>query len=202
MNKSGDKNWRPRRQKLAPGPLDTRAQKQRNKKKVLTKKKPPVPAENDLWTLYCKARVRGKALSFASCCGSISVRGDKADLSHPKGSTVPLWTLIGKDQCPDSETLDRRLDQGLEEVKFTFPSVLLGQSHLEAKYDRLYFKRTIEKEQMTQRIAELEETVRQLTMRLNAALGEEQPTTQGTVIPLQNDSQEPEEPIRRSFLSE
>ena len=187
---------------MAPGPLDTRATKTRQQKKVVRQRNPPATPEHDLWALYRTARVRGKTLSFSSCCGTISVRGDKADLSHPKDSTTPLWTLIGKEPCPDAETLDRRLDQALEKIDFSFPYLLMGQSHLEAKYERLYFKRTLEKEQMMQRITELEDNVRQLTQRLNEQLVEDQPTTQGTMRPHLSEENQPEEPNRRSFLSE
>lgn len=202
MYKSNAKNSPTRRQKLAPGPARPKPRRTTGQKELVRKGKHQAMSEDDLWTLYQRARVRGKALSFSSCCGAICIRGDKADITHPEHSRVPLWTLIGKDPCPDAESLDRRLDQAFDMIQFGFPYILVGENHLQGKYDRLYYKRTTEKEELMRRITELEETVRDLTQRLNLELAQDQPTTQGTMRPIQNEENQPDEPIRRSFLSQ
>ena len=202
MEISSDKNSPTDRRKLAPDSTRAKHRRTTREKKAITKGETPTPSEDNLWTLYQRAKTRGKALSFASCCGAISIRGDKADLTHPEDSRVPLWTLIGKDPCPDPETLDKRLDHAFDMIQFGFPYILVGQNHLEGKYDRLYYKKAKEKEELMRRIAELEETVRNLTQKLNLELADDQPTTQNTFRAGEMEANQPEVPVRRSFLSE
>ena len=181
MEKPSDKPASRLRQKLAAALQHSKTSKADKQKKLLRKKKDTATQGDPLWSLYEKAKARGKALQYSSCCGAITIRGEKADLSHHKAFQVPISALIGKDPCLDAESLSSRIEDALQDTEGSFPYLLIGSSHLEAKYDRLHFKMMMERKDHKEKIARLEAEL--LLLKQSQKLGPqgEESSTQSSV---------------------
>ena len=183
MEKPSDQPVQRLRQKLAAGLQHSKTTKLSKERRVQRKKKESATQGDPLWKLYLKAKARGKALKYASCCGAITIRGERADLSHHKTCQVPLSALIGKETCPDSQSLASRVEDAFKDSETGYPYLLIGSSHLEGKYDRLHYKMMKERKKHKETIARLEEELLLLKQSQKlSAQGEESTThsSQGT----------------------
>ena len=181
MEKPSDQPVQRLRQKLAAGLQHSKTTKITRERQVKLKKQDSAFQQDPLWDLYQKAKARGKALQYSSCCGAITIRGEKADLSHHKAFQVPLSTLIGKDPCPDSQSLCSRIEDAFQDSETSYPYLLIGSCHLEGKYDRLHYKMMKERKEHKEKVARLEAELLILKQREKLGLQEEESTTQSSV---------------------